>query len=520
LPIIGNESRGAILHPYAGPKARSDILSSFIDMAIPRSNTSHQVTAAGAYAVPVAGTAVIFGVLLLMIDNVALPTACLFLLIPVLATALIGGAGPALVAALVGFMFFILRSYDRLPEGLSPATGAAALAVLLVILLARSRDRLHQELEEQREALEDREARLTSILDTVLDATIVSDENGVIISFNSAAVRQFGYSEAEAIGQNLKLLMPQPYRKEHDGYMQRYMQTGEKRIIGVDRVVVGQRKDGSTFPMKLAVGEIRRGDRRFFTGFVRDLTEREESAARLQEVQAELARLARLNEMGEMASTLAHELNQPLSAIANYVHGCARLMQDATSERDLQIKDALKDAGEQSVRAGQIIRHLREFVTKGETHKTSESLRQLVEEAGALALVGSREKGVRTIFNFAPGDDRVLVDRIQIQQVLTNLMRNAIEAMKETAAKEIRVTVAYTSGQTLSVTVEDSGPGISPEIAGNVFKPFTTTKAGGMGIGLSISRRIVEAHGGEMTVSRSELGGACFSFTLPQDDED
>nr|WP_281374143.1 PAS domain-containing sensor histidine kinase [Rhizobium rhizolycopersici] len=495
-------------------------MGSFIDMAIPRSNTSHQVTAVGAYATAVAGTAVTCAVSLLLIDNAALPTAHIFLLISVLAAALIGGAGPALVAALLGFSVLVLSNHDKVFKELSPATGAAALTVLLVILLARSRDRVHQELEEQREALEDREARLTSILDTVLDATIVSDENGVIISFNSAAVRQFGYSEAEAIGQNLKLLMPQPYRKEHDGYMHRYMQTGEKRIIGVDRVVVGQRKDGSTFPMKLAVGEIRRGDKRFFTGFVRDLTEREESAARLQEVQAELARLARLNEMGEMASTLAHELNQPLSAIANYVHGCARLMQDATSERDLQIKNALKDAGEQSVRAGQIIRHLREFVTKGETHKTSESLRQLVEEAGALALVGSREKGVRTIFNFAPGDDRVLVDRIQIQQVLTNLMRNAIEAMKETAAKEIRVSVAHASGQTLSVTVEDSGPGISPEIAGNVFKPFTTTKAGGMGIGLSISRRIVEAHGGEMTVSRSELGGACFSFTLPQDDED
>jgi two-component system, LuxR family, sensor kinase FixL len=489
-------------------------------MAIPRLNTSHQVTTVGAYAAAVAGTAIIWAVPLLLIDNTAIPTAYSFLLISVLAAALIGGAGPALVAALLGFSLLILSNHDKVFKELSPATGAAALAVLLVILLARSRDRVHQELEEQREALEDREARLTSILDTVLDATIVSDENGIIISFNSAAVRQFGYSEAEAIGQNLKLLMPQPYRKEHDGYMHRYIQTGEKRIIGVDRVVVGQRKDGSTFPMKLAVGEIRRGDRRFFTGFVRDLTEREESAARLQEVQAELARLARLNEMGEMASTLAHELNQPLSAIANYVHGCARLMQDATSERDLQIKDALKDAGEQSVRAGQIIRHLREFVTKGETHKTSESLRQLVEEAGALALVGSREKGVRTIFNFAPGDDRVLVDRIQIQQVLTNLMRNAIEAMKETAAKEIRVSVAHASGHTLSVTVEDSGPGISPEIAGNVFKPFTTTKAGGMGIGLSISRRIVEAHGGEMTVSGSDLGGACFSFTLPQDDED
>jgi two-component system, LuxR family, sensor kinase FixL len=488
-------------------------------MAIPGMNTSQAFAGAKGYGAAVVATALVYGVPLLMTDNVAHPIFSLLFVICVVAAALVGGAGPALLAAVLGFLILTLGIYERVTDALFPEVIAAVLAAVLVILLAKSRDRLHRKLEEHSEALEDREARLTSILDTVLDATIVSDENGVIISFNTAAVRQFGYSEAEAIGQNLKLLMPQPYRKEHDGYMRRYMDTGEKRIIGVDRVVVGQRKDGSTFPMKLAVGEIRRGDKRFFTGFVRDLTEREESAARLQEVQAELARLARLNEMGEMASTLAHELNQPLSAIANYVHGCARLMQDATSARDLQIKDALKDAGEQSIRAGQIIRHLREFVTKGETHKASESLRQLVEEAGALALMGSREKGVRTVFNFAPGDDRVLADRIQIQQVLTNLMRNAMEAMKETPVKEIRVSVAAVMGKTLSVTVEDSGPGISPEIAKDVFKPFTTTKAGGMGVGLSISRRIVEAHGGEMTVSQSELGGACFRFTLPQDDE-
>lgn len=488
-------------------------------MAIPGMNTSQAFAGAKGYGAAVVATALVYGVPLLMTDNVAHPIFSLLFVICVVAAALVGGAGPALLAAVLGFLILTLGIHERVTDALLPEVIAAALAAVLLILLAKSRDRLHRKLEEHSEALEDREARLTSILDTVLDATIVSDENGVIISFNSAAVRQFGYSEAEAIGQNLRLLMPQPYRKEHDGYMRRYMDTGEKRIIGVDRVVVGQRKDGSTFPMKLAVGEIRRGDKRFFTGFVRDLTEREESAARLQEVQAELARLARLNEMGEMASTLAHELNQPLSAIANYVHGCARLMQDATSARDLQIKDALKDAGEQSIRAGQIIRHLREFVTKGETHKTSESLRQLVEEAGALALMGSREKGVRTVFNFAPGNDRVLADRIQIQQVLTNLMRNAMEAMKETPAKEIRVSVAPVMGKTLAVTVEDSGPGISPEIASDVFKPFTTTKAGGMGVGLSISRRIVEAHGGEMTVSKSELGGACFRFTLPQDDE-
>ncbi|WP_312621585.1 PAS domain-containing sensor histidine kinase, partial [Agrobacterium pusense] len=317
------------------------------------------------------------------------------------------------------------------------------------------------------------------------------------------------------IGQNLRMLMPQPYRHEHDGYLQRYLAPGEKRIIGTDRVVVGQRKDGSTFPMKLAVGETHRGGKRFFTGFVRDLTEREESAARLQEIQTELARLARLNEMGEMASTLAHELNQPLSAIANYVHGCARLLQGSESERDRQLHEALREAGEQSVRAGQIIRHLREFVTKGETEKLPHKLRHLVEEAGALALMGSREKGVRSVFDFAASDDMVMVDRIQIQQVLTNLMRNAVEAMGESLKKDLRVSIKAAESGKAAVIVEDSGAGIPNEISDQLFRPFVTTKAGGMGIGLSISKRIIEAHGGEITVSRSELGGARFTFTLP-----
>jgi two-component system sensor kinase FixL len=377
-----------------------------------------------------------------------------------------------------------------------------------------------RETQKAEEALNTREAHLRSILDTVLDATIVSDQDGTIVSFNTAAERQFGYSQEEVVGQNLRMLMPQPYRKEHDGYLHRYLTTGEKRIIGVDRVVVGQRKDGSTFPMKLAVGEMRTGDRRFFTGFIRDLTEREESAARLQEIQTELARLARLNEMGEMASTLAHELNQPLSAIANYVHGGARILQDWEGEKAERLRDALREAGEQSLRAGQIIKHLREFVTKGETDKSPQNIRQIVEEAGALALVGSREKGVRTVFDFPSGADLVMVDRIQIQQVLTNLMRNGIEAMKDSPKRELHIGIRRTSEDEVAVTVEDSGPGIPEEIADQLFKPFTTTKSGGMGIGLSISKRIVEAHGGDMTVSKSQLGGASFSFTLPAFNEE
>jgi len=439
---------------------------------------------------------------------------------PILLAAITGGFGPGCVAVVLSacsaaYLRSLTPGGVQVPELLVFLLVGVAIVVMGELLRSGQK-----EVSAAKEALDTREAHLRSILDTVLDATIVSDQQGTIVSFNAAAVRQFGYSEDEVVGQNLRMLMPQPYRSEHDGYMNRYLATGEKRIIGVDRVVVGQRKDGSTFPMKLAVGETKTGGRRFFTGFVRDLTEREESAARLQEIQTELARLARLNEMGEMASTLAHELNQPLSAIANYVHGSARLLQDWEGEKAERLRDALKEAGEQSIRAGQIIRHLREFVTKGETEKSPQNIRQLVEEAAALALVGSREKGVRTLFDFASGAERVMVDRIQIQQVLTNLMRNAVEAMKDAPKRELRVGIRPSGGAEVTVVVEDSGPGISKEITDQLFKPFTTTKAGGMGIGLSISKRIVEAHGGEMTVSRSQLGGACFSFTLPAFDEE
>lgn len=434
---------------------------------------------------------------------------------PILLASLSGGIKPGLVAVTLSICSAAyLRSLT--PGGIqAPEMIVFAVVGFAIAYMAESLHDSRTDIKRAEEALDTREAHLKSILDTVLDATIVSEQDGKIVSFNAAAVRQFGYSEEEAIGQNLRMLMPQPYRREHDGYLQRYLTTGEKRIIGIDRVVVGQRKDGSTFPMKLAVGEMSTGGKRFFTGFIRDLTELEESAARLQEIQTELARLARINEMGEMASTLAHELNQPLSAIANYVHGCAHMLRKSTDENAERLRDAMNEAGQQSLRAGQIIKHLREFVTKGESEKAPHNVRELVEEAGALALVGSREKGVRTVFDFASGAELVLVDRIQIQQVLTNLMRNAVEAMKDTIGKELRVVIAPDGNGDVTLLVEDSGPGIAPDIAPDLFKPFTTSKAGGMGIGLSISKRIVEAHGGEMKVSESPLGGARFSFTLP-----
>lgn len=395
--------------------------------------------------------------------------------------------------------------------------------VLVALTIAWMGGLLHQAFRSTlatRDMLDVREAHLRSLLDTVFDATVLIERDGTIRSFNAAAVRQFGYTEPETIGRNVRILMPEPYRSGHDGYIQRYLTTGEKRIIGVDRVVVGQRKDGTTFPMKLAVGEMRVGDRIYFTGFIRDLTERAQSAARLQEVQGELARLARLNELGEMASTLAHELNQPLSAIANYTQGCLRLLANSQDAVAVRIRSALEETTRQSLRAGQIIRHLREFVMRGETERVAEDVRKIVEEAAALALVGSRERGVKTAFDFAYGADLVRVDRVQVQQVLINLMRNAMEAMRDSPRRELAVRVVPNGSGDIAIEVADTGPGISDDVAAQLFQPFVTTKPGGMGIGLSISRRIVESHGGQIFVERNAEGGATFRFTLPAIEEE
>ena len=358
------------------------------------------------------------------------------------------------------------------------------------------------------------EAYLRSVLDTVPDAIIVIDEFGVIQSFSSAAEKQFGWTAEEVIGRNVRALMPQPYRDGHDGYLDHYKQTGERRIIGIGRIVVGERKDGSTFPMELAVGEMRSGGERFFTGFVRDLTERQDTQTRMQELQSELMHISRLTALGEMASTLAHELNQPLSAIANYLKGGRRLLESA-EPNVARAAEAMDKAADQALRAGQIIRRLRDFVSRGESDREIESLSKLVEEASALALIGAKEHGVRVSYRFDPGVDLVLADKVQIQQVILNLIRNAIDAMMTSPRRSLRITTDAGDDAGLArVTVADTGPGLSAEVAGRLFQPFVSTKAQGMGVGLSISRTIVEAHGGRIWVETNGDGGATFHFTL------
>jgi two-component system sensor kinase FixL len=277
---------------------------------------------------------------------------------------------------------------------------------------------------------------------------------------------------------------------------------------------VGQRRDGSTFPMELAVGEMISGDTRSFTGFVRDLTERQETQQRLQDLQAELIHMSRFTAMGEMASTLAHELNQPLTAVASYLNGCRRLLDGTESVQNLMLRDAIDRAADQALRAGQIIRRLRQFVARGETERNVEGLTKLIEEASALALVGVKEAGVRVKFDFDPQVSFVLADKIQIQQVILNLMRNAIEAMQETTRRELTISTAEQPGGMVEIRVTDTGPGIAPDIVSQLFQPFITTKPHGMGVGLSISRTIVEAHGGRLLVEPNPAGGTIFRMTL------
>jgi two-component system sensor kinase FixL len=429
----------------------------------------------------------------------------------------LGGLGPGILATALSAALHLIFT----PGAVEGSDGVVGLILFVAMGAAASLvgERLRRLRAGTAGALDDlraREARLTAILDAVPNALVLIDDTGAVRSFSRAAERLFGYHAEEVLGRNVKMLMPSPYREAHDGYLARYRATGERRIIGIGRVVVGQRKDGSTFPMDLAVAEMLSGGHRLFTGFIRDLSERRNSQARLQELRTELVHLSRVTAMGEMASALAHELNQPLSSITNYLEGSSRLIAGRKDPESIRLKGALDEATDQAIRAGDIIRRLREFVARGEAEMRVESLSTLIEEASTLALVGTAQDRVLVRADLNGVADSVLVDKVQIQQVLLNLIRNAIEAMTDANSerRELVVSSRPTEDGMIEVSVADTGPGIAPQVAEQLFKPFVTTKQHGMGIGLSISRTIVEAHGGKLWAQPNPGGGAIFRLTL------
>ena len=361
-------------------------------------------------------------------------------------------------------------------------------------------------------------SQFRSILAAVPDAMVVINEAGKILSFSAAAEKMFGMREADVIGANVSCLMPSPDRERHDAYIRRYLTTGEARMIGVGGIVLGRRHDGTTFPMDLSVGEAVAEGGRVFIGFIRDLTEKVADEERIETLRSELIHASRVSAMGTMASTLAHELNQPITAVVTFVRGARNLLREEDPDNRDMIEEGLDEAFEEALRAGSIVRRLREFVARGEVEKTIESLATLVEDASELALIGAREKGVEASFRLDPDADSVLVDRIQIQQVLINLMRNAIEAMAGWPRRVLTVSTAPDEAGFVRVIVADTGPGVSAEIAENLFRAFHSTKLTGMGLGLSICRTIVEANGGRIWMEPALDGGARFIFTLVRAD--
>jgi two-component system sensor kinase FixL len=364
----------------------------------------------------------------------------------------------------------------------------------------------------------EREALLDAIIETSPDGLITIDPQGIIESFNPAAAKMFGYRADQVIGRNISCLMPAPDRERHDGYLARYLATGERRIIGIGREVRGLRSDGTSFPVELAVGEVLTNGHRRFAGFLRDVSSRRDAEQRFHELRSELVHVSRLSEMGEMASGLAHELNQPLTAIINYLQACRRLLAGGASGGSERIEALMQKSIAQAERAGAVIQHLRRFITRGATEHHREEIGGVIEDAAEIALIGAGELGIGARIELARGLPPVLIDKVQIQQVVINLVRNAVDALGQGGGL---ITIRATPRQGgVEIEVCDTGPGLDKEVAQRLFQPFLTTKHGGIGIGLSICRTIVEAHDGKIWASANPGGGTIFHLTLPQAPEE
>lgn len=354
-----------------------------------------------------------------------------------------------------------------------------------------------------------------SIVDSAAEAIITIDTTGTIASFNHAAETMFDYTREEVLGKNVRMLMPQPYRGDYDQYLGRYLDRGEARIFGRSRQVDAQHKDGSVFPIQLSISEIKNQNKRMFVGLIRDLTKEKaaEEEARLHSEQ--LAHVDRLHLLGEMATGIAHEINQPLTSISLFSQAGKRFLDVGAFDRLPDIFDKLS---QHALRAGSIIEQMQAMTRQRESERTTVECECLINGITQLAEGEAHIHDIEIEVDIPAGLPTVLVDTVQIQQVTLNLLRNGMEAMQSIECRNgdvIRLRVGLRNDGDVEIMIVDSGNGVSTEVAATLFTPFSTTKDSGMGMGLSISHAIVNAHGGQLNFVNNESKGATFYFNLP-----
>ncbi len=359
-------------------------------------------------------------------------------------------------------------------------------------------------------------AEFDALLDAAVDAIVAIDQQGLIIRFNKAAEAMFGYTGDEVAGKPLNLLMDPGEARGHQDFVNRYLRTGSRRIIGRGREVRARRSDGTLFPASLSVGEARSPQGLRFVGLIRDLTAQKEAEEEALRHREQLMHASRLTTMGEMAAAMAHELNQPLAAIATYTAACQRFLVQGDGSRD-DVQAALREIGVQAHRAGEVIQRMRDFTRSRASRRGLVHINALVEEIRPLAELDAKANHVRLRIDIDPDLPAINADGVQIQQVILNLLRNGVDAMADipAAQRTLRLYAEAASDKSVYVATTDRGHGVPDEVRTHLFTPFFTTKETGMGMGLAISRSIITAHGGKLDCSNNPDGGATFFFTLP-----
>ncbi|HVJ79455.1 MAG TPA: PAS domain S-box protein [Planctomycetia bacterium] len=388
---------------------------------------------------------------------------------------------------------------------------------------------------EQAAALAESQARMGAILEAAVEAIISIDERGIIETVNPSTERLFGYAAAEMVGRNVSMLMPAPYRAEHDGYLSRFRETGEKRIIGIGREVTAVRKSGEKFPVDLSVAEARTGERRFFVGVIRDITDRKRSDEALRESNEQLAgamtqleakheelrvttqqlwQAAKLASVGELAASIAHELNNPLATVSLRIESVlAQTPPDDARRRGLEIID------QETRRMADLVANLLQFARRGHEQSSTVDVRREVTKAVELVQHQFRKRLIDVAQEFEEDVPLIFADRQKLSQVFLNLLTNAVDAMTEGGTMTLRIAADRTDDGRAAVRLEfvDTGAGIAPEHLATVMEPFFTTKeeGKGTGLGLAICRRIINEHGGSIAIDSAPGRGTAVRVTLP-----